>query len=178
MQRRLRAQRGFSLIELIVVICIVVLVVWQLLPRVESNLKQAHETAVKLGARALRDGLERARAIQILDGVSGRTYNLPRFDDGKLDLSSGGFPAGLSRKPGDKLRAEHCQEIWNALLEPNIEQIGRNTEPNYRATLEVSGKNAICVYSYVHGGKMNISYDPATGKVWADAQFKGSAFAD
>ena len=171
-------QKGFSLIELIVVICIVVLVLWQLLPRVEKNLVQAHETAVSLGARALRDGIERSQAIRMLDGLSGRTYNLPRFGDDKLDLSPGGFPAGTSRKPGDKLSAQHCEEIWNALLDSNGAEIGKSTEPNYRFTLALSGKNAICVYSYVHGGNMSISYDPATGKVWADARFKGSAFAD
>lgn len=175
---RTRTQQGFSLIELIVVICIVVLVLWQILPRVEENLKQAHETAVKLGARALRDGVERARALQILDGLSGATYNLPRFGDGKLDLSPGGFPAGITRKPGDRLRVENCDEIWAALLEPDVAEIGRNTERNYRSTLDSTGKNAICVYSYVHGGNMSISYDPATGKVWADTQFKGSAFAE
>ncbi len=175
-------QKGFSLIELIVVICIVVLVLWQLLPRFEKNLIQAHETAVSLGARALHDGVERAKAIRMLDGVPGSTYNLPRFGDGKLDLSPGGFPAGTSRKSGDRLSAQHCAEIWTALLEPTVSETGKSGEQNYRSTLEFSGastgKNAICVYSYVHGGNMRISYDPATGKVWADTQFKGSAFAD
>lgn len=171
-------QHGFSLIELIVVICIVVLVLWQILPRFEDNLKQAHETAVALGARALRDGVERAQAVQMLNGLSGRTYDLPRFGDGKLDLSSGGFPTGTSRKPGDRLRVEHCAEIWAALLESNPTELRKNTEQNYQFRLDSSGKNPICVYSYVHGGNMSISYDPATGKVWADTQFKGSAFAD
>ena len=175
-------QRGFSLFELIVVICIVAIVISQILPRFEGTLKQAHEAAVKLGARALRDGIERAQAIAMLDGLSGRVYDLPRFGDGTLDLSAGGFPAGTSRKPGDRLRVENCVEIWGAVLDTNPEDRAGNVAANYRASLATlttkAGKNPICVYSYVHGGKMSISYDPATGKVWADAQFKGSAFAD
>ena len=178
MQReQLRAQRGFSLFELIVVITIVVLVIYAGLPHFENTLKQAHETAVMLGARALHDGVERAKAMQMLDGLSGTTYNLPSFSDGKLDLSPGGFPAGTTRKPGDHFRVENCVEIWSAVLDPNPEDRG-NTVGSYRATLDWTGKTPICVYSYVHGGNMSISYDPATGKVWADAQFKGSALGN
>ncbi len=186
-QRARMAQRGFSLIELIVVICIIVLVIYAGLPHFEDTLKQAHETAVKLGARALQDGVERAKAMQMLDGLSGATYNLPRFGDGTLDLSPGGFPAGTSRKPGDRLRVENCNEIWNAVLEPNPEDKAGNASGNYRVSLveksaktgpSKTGKSAICVYGYVHGGNMSISYDPATGKVWADASFKGSAWTD
>lgn len=171
-------QNGFSLFELVVVICIIVLVIFVALPRFENTLKQAHETAVKLGARALRDGIERAQAIRMLDGLSGSVYDLPRFGDGTLDLSPGGFPAGTSRQSGDRLRAENCAEIWNAVLDANPEDKAGNIGFNYRAELDTTGKNPICVYSYLHGGKMRISYDPATGKVWADVQFKGSAFAD
>lgn len=179
---RMRAVRalhsGFSLIELIVVICIIVLVIFAGLPHFEGTLKQAHEIAVKLGARALKDGIERAKAIQMLEGLSGKTYNLSRFGDGTLDLSPGGFPAGTTRKSGDRLSAQHCAEIWHAVLDPNPENNGNKALENYRATLGTTGKNPICVYSYSHGGNMSISYDPATGKVWADAQFKGSAWAD
>lgn len=175
-------QKGFSLIELVVVIAIIVLVIYAGLPHFEDTLKQAHATAVKLGARALHDGVERAKAIQMLDGLAGSVYNLPRFGDGTLDLSPGGFPAGTTRKPGDRLHVENCNEIWNAVLDANPEDKSGDIGANYRATLATSAvktsKNPICVYSYVHGGKMSISYDPATGKVWADAQFKGSAFAD
>lgn len=169
-------QHGFSLIELIVVICIAVVVIAQILPYAEKNLKQAHETAVQLSARALHDGIERAKAIQMLDGLSGGVYNLPRFGDGTLDLSQQGFPSGTTRKPGDRLSEENCAEIWGALLDSDFKEIGKNTESNYRITLATEGKKTICVYSYVHGGKMSISYDPVTGKVWADTQFKGSSF--
>lgn len=171
-------QSGFSLIELIVVICIVVLVIYAGLPHFEDTLKQSHEMAVKLGARALQDGVMRAKAIQMLDGINGSTYNLPRFGDGTLDLSPGGFPAGTSRKPGDRLSTQNCVEIWTAVLDANPEDTAGSIGGNYHAALDTSGKNAECVYSYVHGGKMSIRYDPATGKVRADAQFKGSAFVD
>ncbi|HEY3699743.1 MAG TPA: prepilin-type N-terminal cleavage/methylation domain-containing protein [Spongiibacteraceae bacterium] len=171
-------QHGFSLIELIVVICIVVLVIYAGLPHFTDTLKQAHEMAVKLGARALQDGVMRAQAIQMLDGVSGSTYNLPRFGDGTLDLSPGGFPAGTSRKPGDRLSTQNCVEIWTAVLDPNPEDKTGSIAGNYHAAIDASGKNAVCVYSYVHGGKMSIRYDPSTGKVSADAQFKDSVFSD
>ncbi|MFT3928988.1 MAG: prepilin-type N-terminal cleavage/methylation domain-containing protein [Spongiibacteraceae bacterium] len=183
-------QYGFSLIELVVVICIFAVTMSLILPYAEKNLKQAHETAVQLGARALHDGVERAKAIQMLNGLSGKTYNLQRFGDGTLDLSAGGFPAGTSRKPGDRLIEKHCAEIWGAVLDANpaANSTGNSTESendstrNYRVSLGNSGaktgNSAICVYSYVHGGSMSISYDPATGKVWADTQFKGSAFTN
>ena len=171
-------QRGFSLFELVVVICVVALVIAAGLPHFEATLKQAHETAVKLSARALYDGIRRAQAMEMLDGLSGQTYDLPRFGDGTLDLSPNGFPAGTSRRPGDRLSARNCAEIWRAVLEPNPEEANDKGLGNFRATLDSSGKSAICVYSYEHGGNMRISYDPATGKVWADAHFKGSALAD
>lgn len=171
-------QRGFTLFELIVVICVVMLVIYVGLPRFEKTLQASHKLAVTLGARALRDGVERARAIQMLDGLSGSTYNLPRFGDGTLDLSTAGYPAGTTRQPGDRLRAENCAEIWNALLESNPDDSHKTADINYRVGIDTHGKTPVCVYSYVHGGAMSISYDPMSGKVWADTQFKGSAFSN
>jgi prepilin-type N-terminal cleavage/methylation domain-containing protein len=177
-KRSRHLQSGFSLIELIVVICIVVLVIAQILPHFSRTLKYTHEMAVKLGARALQDGVTRAKALQMLDGLSGYTYDLPRFGDGTLDLYPGGFPAGTTRKPGDRLRVQNCTEVWNAVLDLSPENTTGDISSSYRAELDTTGKKAVCAYIYTHGGNMSIHYDPLTGKVWADTEFKGSGFAN
>ena len=173
-----RQQRGFSLIELIVVVGVIVLVIYAGLPHFADALKQTHETAVELSARALRDGVMNAKAMQMLDGLSGSTYNLPRYADNTVDLSPAGFPSGTSRKPGDKLNEKNCEEIWRAVLDPNPDDTQHSVDGNFRAALDTTGKTAVCSYIYLHGGDMSIHYDPNTGKVWADAKFKGSVFSN
>ncbi|GEM_PF-655112 len=172
-----RRQFGFSLFELVVVIVIIVLLIYAALPGLTEAMRQAHETAVRLNARALQEGVMRARAIQMVDGLSGQVYDLPRFGDGTLDLSAGGFPAGTNRTPGDQLTGQHCAEIWRAVLEPNPGDPRGEPGGDFDATLRAGGKNPVCIYSYKHGGAMTIGYDPATGEVWADAKFKGFVFS-
>jgi prepilin-type N-terminal cleavage/methylation domain-containing protein len=167
-----RRQRGFSLLELVVVIILIALVVYAGLPALMGTIRQAHETAVRMNARALQEGVKRAKAMQMLDGLEGQVYDLPHFGDGTLDLSPAGFPAGTSRRRGDHLTARNCAEIWSAVLEPNPGDTRDAAGGDFDASLDTTGKTPICVYSYTHGGAMTISYDPATGSVWADAHFK------
>lgn len=169
-------QRGFTLLELIVVIVIVVLVIYVGLPNFAKALRDTHETAVALNARALRDAVQNTKALALLSGVNGAVYNLRRSNNGNLDLSPAGFPSGTSRQPGDALTAQHCTEIWLAILEPNLEQSPNATLSSFTATVSQTGKTAVCDYIYTHGGDMHIRYDPNTGAVTADAHFKGFAF--
>ena len=165
-------QRGFTLFELAVVIVIVVLLIYAALPRLSAALRDARETAVRMNARALQEGVMRAKAVELIDGLGGAVYNLPNFGDGTLDMSAAGFPSGSSRSPGDRLSGRHCAEIWSAVLEPNPGDPRGATESDFVPTVRITSRGPVCIYAYRYGG-MSIGYDPATGAVWADAQFKG-----
>lgn len=158
-------QRGFSLIELAVVIAVVVLVIYAGLPHFQKALHEAHATAVSLNGRALLDGTRAAQMMAMVEDKRGATYNLPRFSDGRVDLSDEGFPAGTSRKPGDHLTVQHCREIWQAVTLPNPEQQGPAAAEQFSAELLKTGKKTICRYAYLRDDQMAITYDPASGEV-------------
>jgi prepilin-type N-terminal cleavage/methylation domain-containing protein len=159
------SQQGFTLVELAVVIAVVVLVIYAGLPHFEKALHEARSTAVSLNGRALLDGARAAQMMAMVDGKSGEIYNLPRFGDGKVDLSAEGFPSGTSRKPGDHLTAQHCREIWQAVTLPNPEQQGSAAIEQFSAEVLKTGKKAICRYAYLRDDQMAITYDPASGAV-------------
>lgn len=157
--------RGFSLFELAVVIALVALLISIALPRFEKTLRAAHATAVSMNGRALIDGTRAAKAMRDVQGLSGAVYDLPRFANGRVDLSTGGFPAGATRKRGDRLSAAHCAEIWRAVLQPNPEQQGAAARESFDAQLARSGSATVCRYVYRRDAAMAITYDPVTGEV-------------
>ena len=159
------SQQGFTLVELAVVIAVVVLLIYAALPHFEKALRAARSTAVSLNGRALLDGTRAAQMMAMVEDKRGEVYNLPRFGDGRVDLSTAGFPAGSSRKPGDHLTAQHCREIWQAATMPNPEQQGPAATDQFSAELLKTGKKAICRYAYLRDDQMSITYDPASGEI-------------
>jgi len=164
-------QRGFTLLELTVVIIVVALVIYAGMDHFQRTIREANATAVSMNGRALLDGVRAANIMYMTQGVSGVKYNLPRFANGDVDMNARGFPAGTSRQRGDRLTGRHCQEVWRAVTEANPDQLGPRAQDPFSATVAKQGKRSICNYAYRRDDRMYITYDPALGqvKIYADA---------
>jgi hypothetical protein len=170
MRVAMRAEGGFSLFELAVVIVVIALVIYAVVPHFEKTLKAANATAVSLNGRALLDGVRAAKMMRDVQAIPSTTYHgaiydLPRFADGRVDVSAQGFPMGTGRHAGDRFSAKHCAEIWHAVTEPNPEQQGAVAENSFDAELMGLGGNTVCRYSYRRDPSMFITYDPNRGEV-------------
>lgn len=154
-------QKGFTMIELIVVIVILGVLAAIALPRFMDATEDAHTAAVKGTGGALAAGVALARAQWELNrakGIATPGTNLVGFGDGTVDVNASGWPIGTAG-------ALNCAQLWTALLQGSAPVLGTD----YTAT--TSG--TACTYTYEldgrTAGERTISYESASGVVTTSA---------
>lgn len=161
----MQKQKGFTLIELVVVIVILGVLAAVALPRFMNATNDAHSAAVKGTGGALAAGVALVRSQWELNKAKGTTgnTNVTSFGDGTVDVSAGGWPIGTSTS-GD---AAACVEIWKGVLQGSAPSVvATSGTADYVAT-----GTTTCTYAYsLDGGSTrSIQYDTATGVVTVDA---------
>lgn len=117
--KQLRAQQGFTLIELVVVISVLSLFAATLFPRLLDLEAEVDATANEAIAAAFNASIQAGRVEWLLAGSPGKIQNLPGFADGNIDFNSNGWPIGIDKGSANNnvgQRAKGCFELWNALL--------------------------------------------------------------
>jgi len=174
--------RGFTLIELVVVIAILAILAAFALPRFAQLSEQAHQSSVRATAGALGAGVALAKAQWVTNGFTTSTQNLAGFGDGELNMSNGGWPVdwngsyeGESGDDSAVMTADLCQSIWNGVLQANAPSI-TGTEPDYVVSTQAARGSVAadtqvnCLFTYQGDGSgtKTIMYDPDTGAVISD----------
>ena len=80
-------QKGFTLIELVVVIAILAILAAFALPRFAQLSEQAHRSSVKATAGAMAAGVALVKAQWVTNGHTGASLNVEGFGDGFVDVS-------------------------------------------------------------------------------------------
>lgn len=119
---RLQSSKGFTLIELVVVIIILGILAVVSAPKFISLSQDAHDARAKAAFAAFTSGVKMYHSCWLTGGHSGYTTDLACYGDGTLDSTTTGYPLGTDTTTsalGTRLQGDFCAEIWQGLLENN-----------------------------------------------------------
>lgn len=170
----MRNSKGFTLIELVVVIVILGILAAVALPRFMNASRDAHRSALEGAAGGLASAVTLVRSQNEVNrngGVQGCTgnncfINVLGFGAGDVDVNANFWPAGtgLAGNPpavGTPSVVE-CQNLWAALLQGSAPTV-TGTNPDYVATAAPANS---CTYTYQRDGANDtIIYNTSTGVV-------------
>ncbi|MNZ83481.1 Type II secretion system protein G precursor [compost metagenome] len=184
MEMEMQRQKGFTLIELVVVIVILGVLAAVALPRFMNATEDAHTAAVSGTGGALAAGVALVRSQWELNRVKGDTtpnVDVQGFGEGLMDVNNSGWPmatgiTGTGTVPTTPSDAQ-CVEIWSAVLQGSAPSVGDATmtltTPDYRAAATTVSSNPGCLYTYTLDGRTaasrTITYNTVTGAVTTKA---------
>jgi prepilin-type N-terminal cleavage/methylation domain-containing protein len=155
--------RGFTLIELVVVIAILAILAAFALPRFAQLSEQAHRSNVK----ALAASVALVKAQWVTNGFTAATDDVEGFGEDDVDVSDEGWAVSTdgANAPAN-LTDTRCINLWGALLQSNAPTVGTATTDEYAA----SANRTSCEYTYQEDGltgtnARQIIYDADTGEV-------------
>lgn len=159
----MKNSKGFTLIELVVVIVILGILAAVALPRFISVTDDAHESAVRGAGGALASAVLLVRSqweVNRSKGVANPNDDVAGFGANNVDVNTSGWPVGIDG--GNTVGSvADCQAIWNNILQGSAPTL-TGTTPDYVAT--VAGQ--VCTYTYQGQGLNDtIVYDAAVGTV-------------
>lgn len=160
--------RGFTLIELVVVIAILAILAAFALPRFAQLSEEAHRSNVKATAGALSAGVALAKAQWVTNGLTDIADDIEGFGNDDVDVSADGWPVSVDGENDPaNITADRCVGLWEALLQSNAPSVATSGNADYL----VSATAPECTFTYTLDGQdgtataKEIVYNASTGEV-------------
>ncbi|WP_252273483.1 prepilin-type N-terminal cleavage/methylation domain-containing protein [Pseudomonas subflava] len=174
----MKNNKGFTLIELVVVIVILGILAAVALPRFMDATEDAHESAVKGAAGALASAVLLVRSQFELNRNGGNQgcaggncqIDVQGFGNNSVDVNADGWPIGTQRTgtPGVNagMNPAACNQVFTNILQGSAPTVGTAAGAVDYVT---TANGTVCTYTYQHdGGDDLIEYDASNGEVTND----------
>lgn len=171
----MKNNKGFTLIELIVVIVILGILAAVALPRFINATKDAHQSALRGTSGALASAVLLVRSQYELNrngGAQGCTggncqINLLGFGNNNVDVNANGWPIGTNRAgtpvATTVMSADTCNEVFTNILQGSAPSVGTAAGTVDYVTTAVG---TVCTFTYqLDGADDTITYNANTGDV-------------
>ncbi len=162
----MNTKKGFTLIELVVVMVILGVLAATALPKFMNVSGKAHESAVAATGGAFGTAVAMSKAQYIANGTTGAdTDGVTGFGEGLIAANASGWPE--EPLPGDTTlnNSGDCKDLWDALMQ-NPPTAATAVGSDYRATFSgAAGATAVCTYTYQADTSKSIAYAPVNGRV-------------
>lgn len=161
--------RGFTLIEMVVVIALISILAAVALPRMLETYDNAHEAAVLGAGGALASAVVLVRAQWVANGSSLAVTGVQGFGNDDVATSSDGWPTDAGQGAGSSSNAvmdspERCARIWQGVLIANAPSVSTNIAVNSDYLVDTVNGNCRYTYRRTDDGS-NIVYNARTGEV-------------
>lgn len=165
---KIMKQRGFTLIELVVVIAILGILAAFALPKYAQLSDQAHQSTIRATSGALSAGVALMKAQWVSSGLTAAAQNVQGFGNDDVDVGPDGWPTATSGSMSTSMNAARCREVWVGVLQSNAPTVA-GTNPDYVVTTQAdTGGNpgSDCVFTYQPDGQNStIVYDADNGEI-------------
>ncbi len=161
--------KGFTLIEMVIVITIISILAVVALPRMMDTHDNAHEASVSGVGGALASAVIMVRSQWVANADTIEVDGVEGYGNDNIAVSSDGWPTDAGQGAGSNhspvmASAQRCLRLWNALLASNSPKASTSLATG--ADYLVDTVNGNCRYTYQRTSNgSNIVYNARTGEV-------------